>query len=88
MVSSYIIAISGGGTGGGIQAGSEDGTLWGHKTLSPGEVVNQIVKNKERKHLPRPGRRDWCTGSEWYLRINYFCRKSSLFAKWHCPVVF
>ena len=41
----------------GMQAGPEDWTFWCHKTLSPGEVVNHIIKNKKRKHLPCPGRR-------------------------------
>ena len=41
----------------GIQAGSEDGTFWCHKSLSPGKVVNHIIRNKKRKCLPCPGRR-------------------------------
>lgn len=56
-----------------------DETLWCHKILSPVEVVNQIIENNERKHLPCPGRKDWSTGAVWYLRIKrYFCRTSCL----------
>lgn len=45
----------------------------------PGEVVDRIIENNERKHVSRPGSKDWSSDPVWYLRIKcYFCRKSCL----------
>lgn len=60
LVSSYIITIPGWGVRGPVQAGTQNGILWCHKILSPGEVVNQIIENN-KKFLPHPGRKDWST---------------------------
>lgn len=71
-----------------IEAGSQEKTIWYYKTQSPMEVVNEITENKERKHLPCPGRRGWNIDSVWYLRIkHHFCREGSLFVGWHRPVI-